>query len=179
MATEQTSSADRRRYVNAERVAAALQLDLGGAQKKETIPYVFAVMSNLHGNCRSKEESENRKKLVEKNLKELFKLQEVCQLSDFNALFTKFKPQFYKSVKNRLAKEGPELAVELDFKSMGEFLPEKIAANVPAIRERLRLRDAIQRTRDRVGALTAAQSKLNDAFEDPDFLQSIQSESAE
>jgi len=175
-----TSAADRRKFKNSERVNSVIVLNTENSQKRQSIPFVFALMSNLHGNATSEEHKKRREQVIEGKLKKanntkesIFDLHEVCQLSDFAELFQKFKPEFHKAVANMITPGGPDMMVEYTFKNMGSFDPKTVAANIPAIRALQELLEAIERVRSMSSSGGKKAEMLQKIFDDKDLQQAI------
>jgi type VI secretion system protein ImpB len=159
--TSDSFNQDRRRFINKPRIAPAIVLQTGGAEPAETIPFVFAVMSNLSGSALSKQPGLEKRQL-----------HRVLDRNEFNKLFEVFKPEFDQLVKNRIApSEGEDLKVKLNFKSMKDFTPEEIVQQVPILLKLLNRRNSLVAVRDAVGADAAKKT----AMVSPDLKKAIES----
>lgn len=74
-------------------------------------------------------------------------------------------------VPNKLAEkkpgeEEPQLAVELDFKSMKDFRPESVAEKVPELSQLLQLRAALQALKGPLGNMPAFRKKIESLISD-------------
>jgi len=62
---------------------------------------------------------------------------------NFNSVMAKATPRVAMKVQNKLTSEDTKLAVELNFKSMDDFDPARMAEQVPALNELLQMRQKL------------------------------------
>lgn len=70
------------------------------------------------------------------------------------------------SVKNTLKPEDGDVAVKLKFETLDDFKPEKVAENVPALKEMLELRAALNALRGPLGNVPAFRRKIQEMLGD-------------
>ncbi len=153
---------DRRRFVNKERISPAIMLDVGDAQPRTTLPFVFALMSNLSGTALSRQPGLDKRDL-----------QQVLDRHSFNSLFEKFSPELEKVVKNRILPSEGDLKLQLKFKSMADFTPERIVQQVPVLREWLERRNDWQLVKNTIGADPEKKKRIAEALKDGDLRKAI------
>src|SRR5690242_13278288 len=162
--TSDSFNQDRRRFISAERVMPAIVLKTGRAEKVETIPFVFAVMSNLSGTSLAQQPSLDKRTL-----------HTVLDKKSFSELFNEFKPAFHKLVKNRITPGvGQELEVKLHIKSMKGFTAEEIIAQTEILRELQARRNSLVSLRDAVGRDAAKKKALAETGLSPELQGAIE-----
>ncbi len=103
------------------------------------LPFVMGVMADLAG---SSETDEAKKPVGERNFVE-------TDAGRFNKFMEGLSPRVKTRVKNTLpSAEGEEadeeLFVDLSFKSMGDFSPDKMAEQIPPLAELLKMRGQLE-----------------------------------
>lgn len=71
-----------------------------------------------------------------------------------------------KLAEKKAGEEEPQLAVELDFKSMKDFRPESVAEKVPELSQLLQLRAALQALKGPLGNMPAFRKKIESLISD-------------
>src|SRR6056297_479845 len=123
----------------APRVQIAYDVEHYGSPTTIELPFVMGVMADLAGASESKEASKpiNDRTFVE------------TDAGRFGKFMEALAPRVKARVPNKLpSKEGEEaedeLFVDLSFKSMSDFAPDKIAEQVPALSELLKMRRQLE-----------------------------------
>lgn len=131
--------------VRRPRVQITYDVETNGALQKVELPFVMGVLADLSGSPKEALKPLKERKVVN------------IDRDNFNDVLAKQSPRVAMKVQNRLTDEDTKLAVELNFKSMDDFEPAKIAEQVPALKELLEMR----------GRLTQLLSKMegNDKLE--------------
>jgi len=114
--------------VRRPRVQITYDVETGGAMQKTELPFVVGVLADLSG-----QPSNPLRPL--KDRKATF-----IDRDNFNDVLAKATPRVAMKVQNRLTDEDTKLAVELNFKTMDDFDPGQIAAQVPALKKLLEMR---------------------------------------
>lgn len=143
MAESQQKKLDR---VRRPRVQITYDVETGGAMEKKELPFVVGVMADLSGQPKTPLKPLKDRKMV------------AIDRDNFNDVLAGAAPRVAVKVQNKLSDGNTNLAVELNFKSMDDFEPAKIAEQVPALKELLEMRQR----------LTYLQSKMegNDKVEE-------------
>lgn len=143
MAESQQKKLDR---VRRPRVQITYDVETGGAMEKKELPFVVGVMADLSGSPKNPLKPLKDRKMVS------------IDRDNFNDVLAGATPRVAVKVQNKLTDEDSKLAVELNFKSMDDFEPAKVAEQVPALKELLEMRQR----------LTYLQSKMegNDKVEE-------------
>jgi type VI secretion system protein ImpB len=122
----------------APRVQIAYDVEHYGSPTTIELPFVMGVMADLAGASETKEakKSINDRTFVE------------TDAGRFGKFMEALAPRVKARVPNRLpSKDGDgeeEMFVDLSFKSMGDFAPDKIAEQVPALSELLKMRRQLE-----------------------------------
>jgi type VI secretion system protein ImpB len=143
MAESQQKKLDR---VRRPRVQITYDVETGGALEKKELPFVVGVMADLSGAPKTPLKALKDRKIT------------TIDRDNFNDVLAGAAPRAAVKVQNKLTSEDTKLAVELNFKSIEDFEPAKIAEQVPALKELLEMRQR----------LTYLQSKMegNDKVEE-------------
>ena len=123
----------------APRVQIEYDVEHYGSPTTIELPFVMGVMADLAG---SSETPEASKPVGERNFVE-------TDAGRFNKFMEGLSPRVKTRVKNTLpAAEGEEadedMFVDLSFKNMGDFTPDKMAEQVPALNELLKMRNQLE-----------------------------------
>ena len=123
----------------APRVQIAYDVEHYGSPTTIELPFVMGVMADLAGQSETKEA---QKPVGERSFVE-------TDAGRFNKFMEALGPRVKTRVKNTLpVAEGEEadeeMFVDLTFNSMGDFAPDKMAAQVPALNELLKMRGQLE-----------------------------------
>ncbi|MEM9319494.1 MAG: type VI secretion system contractile sheath small subunit [Pseudomonadota bacterium] len=110
-----------------------------GASSTIELPFVMGVMADLSGDS---ETDEAQKPVADRAFA-------TTDAEDFNKYMGALAPRVKARVKNTLpSKDGgdadEEMFVDVTFKTMSDFAPDKIAEQVPALAELLRMRNQLE-----------------------------------
>lgn len=114
--------------VRRPRVQITYDVETNGALQKVELPFVVGVLADLSGQPATPLSPLKERKAVN------------IDRDNLNDVLAKAAPRVAMKVQNRLTDEDTKLAVELNFKSMDDFEPARIAEQVPALRELLAMR---------------------------------------
>jgi len=123
----------------APRVQIAYDVEHYGSPTTIELPFVMGVMADLAGGSETKEASKpiNDRSFVETDAGRFGKFME--------ALAPRVKARVPNKLPSDEGEEGEEeLFVDLSFKSMSDFAPDKIAEQVPALSELLKMRRQLE-----------------------------------
>ncbi|MGY3803916.1 type VI secretion system contractile sheath small subunit [Pigmentibacter ruber] len=110
------------------RVQITYDLEVNGSPKEQDIPFVVGVMANLSGHLHEKTKKIKNEKFLEINKE------------NFNSVVQSISPKLKLKVANKIKNDGSFSQIELNFNSIDEFNPGKIAYKVDALRELLEIR---------------------------------------
>jgi type VI secretion system protein ImpB len=119
--------------VRAPRVHIKYEVETGGAIEMKELPFVMGVLGNLTGHP-----AEPLAKLKERKFVEI-------NPDNFDEVLKSMKPHLTFTVENMLSDDpnSGKLAVDLNFKTMDDFSPENVAAQVEPLRKLLELRQQL------------------------------------
>src|SRR5450631_4506853 len=129
MAESQQKKLDR---VRRPRVQITYDVETGGAMEKKELPFVVGVMADL-----SAATKQTLKPLKDRTMTSVDR-------DNFNDVLAGAAPRVAIKAQNKLTDEDTKLAVELNFKSMEDFEPAKVAEQVPALKELLEMRTRLK-----------------------------------
>jgi len=138
--------------VRPPRVHVTYDVETGGAIEVKELPFVMGVLGDFSG-----QPTDPLPKLKDRRFVEI-------NPDNFDSVLESMKPHIAFSVDNKLSEEenAGQLKVDLNFKSLEDFEPEKVARQVKPLRELLELRTRLS---DLKGALQT-NDKLNDVLLD-------------
>lgn len=146
----------------APRVQIEYDVETFGAQKKVNLPFVMGVMADLAG----KSESDEAKKAVGDR-----KFLEI-DVDNFDNRMAALKPKLSFQVDNTLTGEG-KVPVEIEFESMEDFTPAKVAAKVDALKKLMEARNQLSALLTYMDGKSGAEDLLAKVMANPDLLKSI------
>src|SRR5207249_2656739 len=112
--------------VRRPRVQITYDVETGGAMKAVELPFVVGVLADMSG-----QPKEALKPLKDRKFTPIDR-------DNFNDVLARSAPRLAMKVPNRLTGDADsKLAVELNFKSLSDFDPAKVAAQIPALNELL------------------------------------------
>ena len=152
--------------VRAPRVQITYDVEVGDAIEVKELPFVMGVLGDFTGQPVDPLPRLKDRKFVEVNP------------DNFDAVLESMKPHLAFSVENKLS-EDPEagnIKVDLNFKSLDDFAPDKVARQVKPLRELLELRDRLSDLRGSMQGNDKLEEALRDAVTDKDKLAKLKAE---
>lgn len=110
------------------RVHITYDVETEGAELQRELPFVVGVMGDFSGNAGAE-----KKQLKDRNFVQV-------DADNFNQVMSRIAPGVDAKVTNTLANDGSELAVSLKFKSIEDFEPANIVAQVEPLKKLLETR---------------------------------------
>jgi type VI secretion system protein ImpB len=135
--------------VRKPRVQITYDVEIGDSIEMKEIPFVVGVLADLSGKPDQPLPRLKDRKFIE------------IDRDNFNNVLEGMKPRAAFKVDNRLTNEG-QMAVDLRFKSMEDFHPERVAAQIDPLRK---LVDARRRLSDLLNKLDG-NDKLDELLQD-------------
>ena len=118
--------------VRRPRVQITYDVETNGAMEKKELPFVVGVLADLSA------PAQGRRSRPLKDRKFV-----PIDRDNFNDVLAKAAPRLAMKVQNKLTDEDSKLAVELNFKTMDDFEPARVAEQVPALKELLDMRQRL------------------------------------
>lgn len=136
--------------VRAPRVQITYDVEVGDAIEMKEIPFVVGVLADLSGKPDEPLPKVKDRKFVE------------IDRDNFNQVLAGMKPRLAYRVDNKLTDDDSKMAVELRFKSLDDFHPERVAEQVTPVRK---LVEARKRLSDLLAKLDG-NDKLDELLQD-------------
>jgi type VI secretion system protein ImpB len=109
--------------VRAPRVQLTYDVEVGDAIEKKELPFVAGVIGNFSG-----QPAEPLGKLKDRKFVNIDK-------DNYDDVLKGMKPRVQMQVDNKLADDGSKLGVELTFRSLEDFSPERVANQIEPLRK--------------------------------------------
>jgi len=139
--------------VRRPRVQVTYDVETNGAMQKTELPFVVGVLADLSGQPKEALRPLKERKFVN------------VDRDNFNDVLQRSAPRLAMKVDNKLTGEqDSKLAVELNFKSMDDFEPARVAAQVPALKELLDMRQRLVELMSKMEGNDKLESLLTDVM---------------
>jgi type VI secretion system protein ImpB len=124
--------------VRPPRVNITYEVETGGALEVRELPFVMGVLADFSGQPRDDLPKLKDRKFVD------------VTLENFDDVLGSMKPHLRLTVDNKLSEDGGKIGVELDFKSLDDFSPDRVAQQVDPLRKLLDLRGQLADLRGKI-----------------------------
>ena len=114
------------------RVHISYDVELNGAQQLKELPFVVGVLADLSGNP-----SDPLPKPMDRKFAEVDR-------DNFDEVLKSMKPRLAYKVDNKLADDGSELSVELNFEKLADFSPENVARQIGPLNDLVEVRTKLK-----------------------------------
>lgn len=150
--------------VRAPRVQITYDVEVGDAIEMKEIPFVVGVMSDLSG-----KPDEPLPKLKERKFIEIDR-------DNFNNVLEGMKPRLAYRVDNKLTEDDAQVAVELRFKSMDDFHPERVAEQIGPVRKLVEARKRLSELLNKLDGNDKLDELLQEVISSTDALEKLSQE---
>ena len=150
--------------VRAPRVQITYDVEVGDAIQMKEIPFVVGVMADLSG-----KPDQPLPKLKERKFVEIDR-------DNFNNVLEGMKPRVAYRVDNKLTEDDAQVAVELRFKSMDDFHPERVAEQVGPVRKLVEARKRLSEMLNKLDGNDKLDELLQDIISSTDSLEKLSKE---
>jgi type VI secretion system protein ImpB len=152
--------------VRSPRVHITYDVETGGAIEVKELPFVVGVLGDFTGQPVDPLPKLKERKFVEVNP------------DNFDSVLEGMKPHLAFAVENKLSEEpdAPNLKIDLHFKSMEDFEPEKVARQVPALDKLLELRTRLSDLRGSLQGNDKLEELLLEAVGNTEKLEKLKGE---
>lgn len=147
--------------VRSPRVQITYDVEIGDAIEKKEIPFVVGVLSDLSG-----KPDEPLPKLKDRKFVEIDR-------DNFNAVLESTKPRLAYRVDNKLTDDDSKMAVELRFKSLEDFHPERVAEQVTPVRKLVETRKRLSDLLSKLDGNDKLDELLQDVMANTDSLDEL------
>jgi len=144
----------------APRVQIEYDLEVYGAEKKVSLPFVMGVMADLSG-----KPAEPLAPIVDRKFLEV-------DVDNFDDRLKAMKPRVAFQVPNTLTGEG-NLSVDITFESMDDFSPAAVAHKVESLNKLLNARTQLSNLLTHMDGRGAAEDLIASLLADPALLQAL------
>lgn len=155
---------DKLSRVRKPRVHISYEVETGGAVVQKELPFVVGVMGDFSG-----DPTEPLKKLRDRKFVQIDR-------DNFNDVMENMTPGLKLRVANTLKDDGSEMAVDLKFKSMEDFEPDKVAREVDPLRKLLETRDKLRDLLTKIDRSEDLEGVLERVLQNTDELKKLSSE---
>jgi type VI secretion system protein ImpB len=147
--------------VRAPRVQITYDVEIGDSIEMKEIPFVVGVLGDFSG-----KPDEPLPKLKERKFIEIDR-------DNFNKVLEGMKPRVAYRVDNKLTNDGSQLAVDLRFKSMDDFHPERVAEQVEPLRKLVEARKRLSDLLSKLDGNDKLDEMLQDVISSTDSLKKL------
>ena len=147
--------------VRAPRVQITYDVEIGDAIEMKEIPFVVGVLADLSG-----KPDEPLPKLKDRKFIEIDR-------DNFDSVLAGMKPRLAYRVPNKLTDDDSQLAVELRFKSLDDFHPERVAEQIAPVRKLVETRKRLSDLLSKLDGNDRLDDLLQDVISNTDTLEKL------
>ncbi len=144
----------------APRVQIEYDVEIRGAEKKVSLPFVMGVMAELSG-----QSTEPQAPVADRQFLEI-------DSDNFDDRLKAMRPRVAAMVPNTLTGQG-QLGIDLTFESMDDFSPEAIAQRVEPLRRLLEARGHLANLLTYMDGKVGAEALIADVLADPALMRTL------
>lgn len=123
---------DKLKRVRKPRVHITYDVETEGAQEVKELPFVVGVMGDFSGDSAIAKKSLKERKFVD------------LKKDKFDQVMARIEPAVKLKVENTLEKNGKEFEVNLKFRSMEDFDPDKVVEQIEPLRKLMETRNQLR-----------------------------------
>jgi type VI secretion system protein ImpB len=139
--------------VRRPRVQITYDVETNGAMQKVELPFVVGVMADLSGQPKEALKAMKDRKFT------------TIDRDNFNDVLNRSAPRVAIKVDNKLTDQEGKIPVELNFTSMDDFDPAKVASQVPALKELLDMRHRLSQLMTKMEGNDKLEAMLADVLQ--------------
>lgn len=147
--------------VRPPRVQITYDVEIGDAIETKELPFVLGVIGDYSG-----QPEQPLPKLKERKFVEIDR-------DNFDDVLKGMAPRLQMRVANRLRDDGSELAVELRFKELKDFEPQRIVEQVEPLRQLLEIRTRLADLRNKITGNDRLEELLDAVVRDTEKLRAL------
>ncbi|MCB2147271.1 MAG: type VI secretion system contractile sheath small subunit [Deltaproteobacteria bacterium] len=147
--------------VRSPRVQITYDVEVGDAIEMKEIPFVVGVLADLSGKPDEPLPKVKDRKFVE------------IDRDNFNQVLSGMKPRLAYRVDNKLTDDDSKIAVELRFKSLDDFHPERVAEQVTPVRKLVEARKRLSDLLAKLDGNDKLDELLQDVLASTDSIQKL------
>lgn len=142
--------------VRPPRVQITYDVEVGGAIELKELPFVIGVMGDFVGKPEEALPAFKSRKFVE------------IDPDNFDQILAGMSPRLAYTVDNKLQDDGSKMGIELKFKSIEDFEPDKIAQQVEPLRKLVEARQKLADLRSKMDGNDKLEGLLEDVISSAD-----------
>lgn len=142
--------------VRPPRVQITYDVEVGGAIELKELPFVVGVMGDFVGKPEEPLPAFKNRKFVE------------VDPDNFDQVMSGMSPRLAFTTENKLQDDGSKMGVELKFKSMEDFEPDKIVQQVEPLRKLVEAREKLSDLRSKMDGNEKLEAMLEDVIANAD-----------
>jgi type VI secretion system protein ImpB len=150
--------------VRPPRVNITYEVETGGALEVRELPFVMGVMADFSGQPTTELPKLKDRKFVD------------VTLDNFDDVLASMKPHLHLAVENKLSDEGGKIGLDLDFESMADFAPDRVAQQVEPLQKLLGLRNQLADLRGKLQSNEKLDEILQGTLGDDDKRKKLKAE---
>jgi type VI secretion system protein ImpB len=152
--------------VRPPRINISYEVETGGAIEMKELPFLMGVLGDFTGHATEPLPRLKDRQFVEVNP------------DNFDDVLASMKPHLGFTVENKLSEDpnAPKLGVDLHFRSMDDFSPDRVAQQVKPLRELLELRTELANLRASLQTNEKLDEVLQDTLGDADKMNKLRAE---
>lgn len=147
--------------VRSPRVQITYDVEVGDAIQLKEIPFVVGVLGDLSGNP-----DEPLPKLKDRKFVEIDR-------DNFNTVLAGMKPRLAYKVDNKLTDSDSKIGVELRFKSLDDFHPERVAEQVTPVRKLVEARKKLSELLSKLDGNDKLEELLKEVISSTESLEKL------
>ncbi len=151
--------------VRAPRVQITYDVEVGDSIEMKEIPFVVGVLGDLSG-----KPDEPLPKLKDRKFVEIDR-------DNFDTVLAGMKPRLAFKADNKLTDDDSKIAVELRFKSMADFHPERVAEQITPVRKLVEARKKLSDLLNKLDGNDRLDELLQEVISSTDTLEKLGAES--
>lgn len=155
---------DKLKRVRKPRVHITYDVETNGAVAEKEIPFVMGVMGDYSG-----DNTDSKKPLKDRKFSQIDR-------DNFSEVMSKTAPKLDMKVDNKLAGDGSEMSVSLNFDSMEDFEPHKIVEQVEPLKKLMETRNKLRDLLSKADRSDKLETILEDILSDTEAMASLSSE---
>jgi len=147
--------------VRAPRVQITYDVEIGDSIEMKEIPFVVGVLGDFSG-----KPEEPLPKLKDRKFTEIDR-------DNFNKVLEGMKPRLAYKVDNKLTNDDSKIAVELKFKSLDDFTPERVTEQIDPLKKLVETRKKLSELLNKLDGNDNLNELLQDVISSTDALQKL------
>jgi type VI secretion system protein ImpB len=150
--------------VRSPRVQIQYDVERGSASKKRELPFVVGVLGDLSGKPEVPLPKPKERQFVD------------LDKDNFDVVLERAMPRLTFPVENTLKNDGTMLSIELNFRKLEDFTPERLADQIEPLKRLVEARNRLTNLIGKMDGNDRLESLLEDIMADTKKLEQLQSE---